>query len=182
MSKNKCVLYVVNEAGFFLSHFGAVPGASRDAGYEVHVATPDGPDAKRIEAEGFFFHPIELTRRGINPLRELGGLYRLFRLYRSLRPALIHHVSIKTVLYGGIAARLAGIPAVASTVAGLGNVFVAPGWKASLLRTAVRQGFLELAAHVAATLLGGIDSDETVGLGEIVRTGDGDVRAIVHEF
>lgn len=46
-------------------------------------------------------------------------------------------MTIKPVLYGGIAARLAGVPAMVAAISGLGFVFVAGGLKARLLRAAV---------------------------------------------
>ena len=51
-------------------------------GYEIHVATPKGPDSVRVVREGFVLHSIPMTRDGVNPLRELATLWSLFHLYR----------------------------------------------------------------------------------------------------
>src|SRR3546814_11823528 len=59
---------------------------------------------------------IPMTRSGKQPLQELHTLWALFRLFRALRPALVHLVTIKPVLYGGIAARLARVPAMVSAL------------------------------------------------------------------
>ena len=135
------LLFTVNDAGFFLSHRLAIAQAARDAGYDVHVATAPGAAVARIRDLGFTHHPVPLSRRGLNPVAEIGTLWSLFRLYRRLSLALIHHVTIKPVLYGGIAARLAGTPAVVSAVTGLGYVFIRRGWKASLLQYAIKTGY-----------------------------------------
>ncbi len=135
------LLFTVNDAGFFLSHRLPVALAARDAGYEVHIATAPGAAVARIRDLGFTHHPVPLSRRGLNPVAEAGTLWSLYRLYRRLRPALIHHVTAKPVLYGGIAARLAGAPAVVSAVSGLGYVFIHRGWKAGLLRLAIKIGY-----------------------------------------
>jgi glycosyltransferase involved in cell wall biosynthesis len=58
----------------------------------------------------------------------------LYFLYRCLRPDLVHHVTLKPVLYGGMAARLTRVPAVVNALTGLGYAFITPGWKAALLR------------------------------------------------
>ncbi len=135
------LLFTVNDAGFFLSHRLPVAQAARDAGYDVHIATAPGEAVARICGHGFTHHPVPLSRRGLNPVAEVGTVWALYRLYRRLRPGLIHHVTVKPVLYGGIAARLAGAPAVVSAVTGLGYVFIRRGWKSALLRSAVKTGY-----------------------------------------
>jgi len=135
------LLFTVNDAGFFLSHRLPVAQAASAAGYSVHIATAPGPAVTRIRDLGFFHHPVPLSRRGLNPLAELGAIWSLARLYRRLRPEIIHQVTIKPVLYGGLAARLAGAPAVVSAVTGLGYVFIRRGWRANLLRLAIKTGY-----------------------------------------
>ena len=132
------LLFTVNDAGFFLSHRLPIARAAASAGFHVHVATAPGPAVAAIEAEGFAHHPVALSRRGVNPLREVWVPWSLFRLYRSVKPDLVHHVTIKPVLYGGIAARLAGVPAVIAAVSGLGFVFLDRGRGAGVLRNLVR--------------------------------------------
>lgn len=118
------LLLTVNDAGFFLSHRLPIAVAARAAGYDVHVATAPGPAVARIRAEGFPHHPVPLSRRGLNPLAELRSVAALTRLYRRLRPDIVHHVTIKPVLYGGLAARLARVPAVVAAISGLGFMFM----------------------------------------------------------
>ena len=67
----------------------------------------DGPAVADIQALGMTHHAIPMTRSGKHPLQELGTLLALIRLFRRLRPRVVHLVTIKPVLYGGIAARLA---------------------------------------------------------------------------
>jgi len=51
-------------------------------------------------------------------------------------------VTLKPVLYGGIAARLARVPAVVAAVSGLGAVFIASGFRTRILRCLVIAGFM----------------------------------------
>ena len=88
----------------------------------MHVATPPGPGVAGIRAHGFAHHEVPLSRRGLNPVGEFGTLLALVRLMRRLRPGLVHLVTIKPILYGGIAARLCRVPAVVAAIAGLGFV------------------------------------------------------------
>jgi len=117
------VLLIVNDAGFFVSHRLPVALAARDAGFEVHVATAPGKQAAVIRSHGITHHPLRLSRGGINPFSELAAFVGIVRLLRGLRPDLVHLVTVKPVLYGGIAARLTGVPAVVAAIPGLGHVF-----------------------------------------------------------
>ncbi|WP_028352656.1 glycosyltransferase family 4 protein [Bordetella petrii] len=137
MSAAPRLLFVVNNPAFFLSHRLPLALAARRAGYEVHVATMPGDSVAQIEAHGLTHHAVPMTRSGQQPLQELATVWALWRLFRRLRPDLVHLVTIKPVLYGGIAARLAGVPAMVSAISGLGFVFVARGAKAALVRAVV---------------------------------------------
>ena len=131
------LLFVVNEARFFISHRLAIAVAAKAAGYEVHVATPEGPGSEEIESQ-FQFHPIPLNRKGVKPVGELSTMLALYRLYRKISPTLVHHVTIKPVLYGGLMGRLVKVPAVVSAITGLGFVFINSGLRAKILRWAIK--------------------------------------------
>jgi glycosyltransferase involved in cell wall biosynthesis len=124
VSRSSKLLFVVNDARFFLTHRLPIARAALAAGYEVHVATPADASAARIEQEGLRFHAIPISRHGRNPWRELQSLYQLYRLYRSLQPDLVHHVTSKPILYGGVAARIAKVGAVVNAISGLGYLFI----------------------------------------------------------
>lgn len=126
------LLFVVNIPEFFLSHRLPVALAAQRAGFEVHVATSEGAAVEVIEHYGFSHHQLPLSRSGRNPLHELAAIWAMWQLVRKLKPHLMHVVTIKPVLYGGLVARLAGVPALVAAISGLGTVFVQggnqPGW------------------------------------------------------
>ncbi len=93
------------------------------AGHEVLLASPDGPYAERLEEVGLRWVPVRLSRRGANPLAEIATILRLKKLYAREKPGLVHHFTIKPVLWGSIAARLAGVKKVVNAITGLGYVF-----------------------------------------------------------
>lgn len=119
------ILFVVNAPEFFLSHRLPIAVAAHEAGYEVHVASAQGGSVQSIRARGFTHHPVGFARSGQNPWVELSTLVSLVRLFQRVRPDLVHLITIKPVLYGGIAARLARVPGVVAAVSGLGTVFLA---------------------------------------------------------
>ncbi len=137
MSAARRLLFVVNNPAFFMSHRLPVAQAAQRAGYDVHVATMDGPAVTDIVALGMTHHVIPMTRSGKRPLQELGTLLALLRLFRRLRPRVVHLVTIKPVLYGGIAARLARVPGMVAAISGLGFVFLSNSLKMRLVRAVV---------------------------------------------
>lgn len=118
------LLFFITNPAFLLSHRLPVALAARDAGYEVHVASMGGPAVAQIEALGLAHHVLPLSRTSMRPWTEARSLWAIWRLFRRLRPGLVHAVTLKSVLYGGIAARLAGVPAYVAAISGLGYVFI----------------------------------------------------------
>ena len=98
------LLFLVTEDWYFWAHRLALARAARDAGYVVVVATRVGTLGPRIEAEGFRLEPLAWVRGSRNPLRLVGETLAVIRLYRRLRPDLVHHVSLKPIIVGSIAA------------------------------------------------------------------------------
>jgi glycosyltransferase involved in cell wall biosynthesis len=139
--KQRRILYVVNHAGFFISHRLPLALAARAAGYEVHVATPKSKHVPQILAAELAWHPLPLSRSAINPFVELRTFIELYRLYRRLGPDLVHHVTTKPVLYGSIAARLAGVPAVVNAISGLGYAFASAGRARRLFGRAIAAAY-----------------------------------------
>ncbi|MEM7220835.1 MAG: glycosyltransferase family 4 protein [Pseudomonadota bacterium] len=133
------LLYVVNQASFFVSHRLPLALEAQRLGFDVAVACGrDTGEEKLIEA-GVMVHTIRLSRSGTNVFAELRTLRELLRLYRAFDPDIVHHVTIKPVLYGTIAARLARVPAVVNAIPGLGFVFTRRGALARVRRQIINQ-------------------------------------------
>lgn len=112
--------------------------ALRARGFEVLLISPPGDYGQRLQDAGFRWQPLPMDRRSLHPWHELRLLAHLVRLYRREQPAVVHHFTIKCVIYGGLAAALARVPARVNAVTGLGYVFLNPAPKARLLRPLVR--------------------------------------------
>lgn len=113
--------------------------ALRSQGHEVVLVSPDGKYSGRLKQAGFRWIALPLVRQRLNPFAELITILRLVQLYRRERPDVAHHFTVKCVMYGSIAARLAGIEGVVNALAGLGHVFSDHGAQARLLRIAIRR-------------------------------------------
>ncbi len=110
----------------------------RDQGHEVVLVTPPGPYGEKLRELGFHWVAAPMQRSSLNLYRELVLLIWLRRLFITERVALVHSFTIKCVIYGSIAARLAGISARVNAVTGMGYVFTNNDLKARLLRPFVR--------------------------------------------
>ena len=132
------LLFVINTPEFFLSHRLPLALAARDAGHSVQIATGPGSACEKIKSMGFVHHCLPISRSGTKPWLELYSLWSLWRLLRWLKPDLLHLVTIKPVLYGGLMARLSGVPAVVAAISGLGSVFVTSSGSTGWLRYSVK--------------------------------------------
>jgi len=134
------LLFVCGQARFFSTHRLPLARAAARAGYDVHIAVPaDGPGYAELADAGFPLHPLTLERQGTHPLREARAIARLVELYGDLAPAIVHHVGLKLVLYGSLAARIRRVPAVVNAVAGMGYVFTESGRRAGVARRLARR-------------------------------------------
>jgi glycosyltransferase involved in cell wall biosynthesis len=115
--------------------------AFRDAGYEVHTASADGPFVAGLVAEGIVHHSLRHATRAFAPGRDLAAPAELFTLFRRLRPDIVHTHNPKPGVYGRMAARAAGVPLVVNTQHGL---YAQPGDR--LLRRGPVYGLERLAA------------------------------------
>ncbi len=138
---NKKLLFVVSGSKFFLSHRLALAQAALAAGYEVHAATPLSQLNQRIIDAGLIYHPIKLERGGKNPFKEMITIFSLWRLYRRVRPDIIHQVTVKPILYGGIAARFAKVPATVNAFTGLGFMYTNQSLGTRCLRRIMQWGY-----------------------------------------
>lgn len=121
------IAVAANSAGNILTFRQGLIRALKDSGYEPVVISPREATAEqRMRDLDVGWLPVDLVRSGMNPVEDL----RLFRSYRrilkTLEPAALLGFTIKPNIYGSIAARSLGIPAIPN-ISGLGTAFLASG-------------------------------------------------------
>lgn len=131
------LLFVVNVDWFFVSHRLPIALEALRQGYEVHIATSITDQRAKLESSGLVVHPLTLDRSSTGLLSQLRLMLQMHKLFKEVQPDVVHLVTIKPVLLGGLMARLSGVPGVVAAISGLGFVFVAPGAKATMRRLAV---------------------------------------------
>ena len=133
------------------------------------MAAAPGRAVELIEKNGFLYHEVAFARSGQNPFSEIKTIVCLASLFRKVKPDLVHLITIKPVLYGGIAARLAGVRAVVSAVSGLGTVFVADSVLARARRWLVSRMYCSAFRQkkLAVIFQNPDDRDALLGLGAL---------------
>ncbi len=138
MKPKLCIL--INVDWFFLTHRLPIALAAQKQGYEVHIACGITDRLAELESYGFHVHPLIVVRGRTSITREIGSFFEMLQLMKHIKPDIVHLVTIKPVLFGGIAARIAATHGVVAAISGLGFTYVASGWRASLKR--LLTGFL----------------------------------------
>lgn len=130
------LLYVVTEDWFFASHFLPMARAAIAAGFDVIVATRVNGHGGTLEREGIRVVPMQFERSTSTglPLQVM----RLARVMRRERPVLVHCMAVRSIVAGGLAARLAGIDRLVLAPTGLGHLWTSHSRRASAARKFVR--------------------------------------------
>ncbi len=167
------VLFLINDAQFFVTHILPLARAAVAAGFDVHVALPFRGAAldmaaalSSIRASGACLHDLPIRRGGMGWLGELTALFMTFSVVRRLRPDILHCITIKPVLYGGLAAWLLRVRRVIFFITGLGHVFIAQGMKAGLVRRLVMWAYAMILPYRRGVTVFENEDDRSLFVGE----------------
>ncbi len=105
-----------------------------EQGYSVYVTGPNHIEVDKIEQLGAKFVHIPNDKNGINVLADLRYIIKLYRLMRRVKATATLGYTIKPVIYGAMAARLAGVKSINSMITGVGYLFISKSKKARLLK------------------------------------------------
>jgi glycosyltransferase involved in cell wall biosynthesis len=141
------VLLVAN-TGWYLYNFRlSLARYLIDQGFEVALVSPDDEFLDLLARQGFRTIPWNLERQAVAPWDEWRSIRALADIYRREMPVLAHHFTIKPVIYGSLAARIARLPATINSVTGRGYVFMGSSAKAFIIRTLVKALFYLVYFH-----------------------------------
>jgi len=124
----KCVFLLVASFPDSLIKFrGPLIRALIEMGFEVHVAAPalnsHSDIERKLKGLDVVVHDIPLQRTGVNPARDLHSLLALRNLMRRIGADYVMGYTVKPVIYGSLAAWLAGVNNRFALITGLGYAF-----------------------------------------------------------
>ena len=130
------VLLLANTDWYLYNFRLPLAQAIRAQGHEVVLVSPQGKFTEKLQRSDLLRCDRAVSARAIHPAarRRACPVLRLAALYRRESPDLVHHFTVKCVLYGSLAARLSRVGAVVNALAGLGHCYADNGLQSKVLR------------------------------------------------
>lgn len=146
---------VITEDWYFLSHRISLAQHMSKLGWEVLIATQvNSEESERaISSAGLRLVHIGINRGKLFAMGDVLYWWRLVRLYRQERPDVVHHVAMKPVLYGSLAAALFCHIGVINSLAGMGYLFTSTSRAVKIVRSLVMTVFRRLFSRSCVRLI-----------------------------
>lgn len=138
MMNGRRILFILNIDWFFISHRLPIALELIKQGYEVHIAAIITNKRSELEDLGIIVHPLVMRRGNVSPIELISNFFQMYSIIQKVRPDILHLITIKPNIFGGIAARILRVPRTVAAISGLGTVFVARGFVASVRRFFVK--------------------------------------------
>ena len=130
----KKLIFVVNHGAFFVSHRLVLAEEAIRRGWNVKLiigqagsSEMEVPAIKKLDSAGIEYKRLSFTTIGMNPLKELWGIFQLIFVLLKEKPDIVHTVSPKGMLYGGLAARITGVNSLVVAISGMGYLYTNTG-------------------------------------------------------
>lgn len=143
------IFFVVNDAGFFLSHRLELALEAKRRGHRAAVVCPRDARSEKLAGLGIEHIELAMPRARGAVLAEAKAALALYRILRLDRPSVLHLITAKPIIVGGLVARLLGIPVVAA-VSGLGHLFIDTSVRARIASKLVLFGYAAALKRSAA--------------------------------
>jgi len=128
----KKLLIVVNVDWFFISHRLCIADQAKKEGWEVYVAAEDTGRSNEIINKGIKFIDCPFSRSGTNLIEEVKTIWSFYKIYKKVKPDVVHHITLKPVIYGSVISKIINVKGTLNAISGLGYNF-----------TGDRQGFVQ---------------------------------------
>ena len=134
----KKLLFIVNVDWFFVSHRLQIAKAAQNNGYEIHLACKITNHFDFLIDHGIFVHPLEIDRNSINVFKFFNSFYNIIKILKSVKPSIVHLVSIKSIIIGGLALKFKHKLPVVFSITGLGYIFIQNGFYQNIRKHLVK--------------------------------------------
>ena len=120
----KKILFIANVDWFFISHRLPIAIEASKKGYEIHIASVFTQSPIQLKKYGFRLHPIKLKRGKENFFLSIFTIVQIYKLIDKISPDILHLITIKPIIFGGLVARIKKIPLTVLSIPGLGFTFL----------------------------------------------------------
>lgn len=135
--KGKKFLLIVNDMAWFWSHRLPLAKAIVTQGATLHLATNDAQNNAEIYAMGITGHDLPKHTGSFNPLIQIRLAWEIFKILQSVKPDIVHAITLRHAFYTGLASRFTGTPNIVFTIAGLGSLFESDKPQIKLVRSII---------------------------------------------
>ena len=130
----KSICYVYNTSQYlYLHRFDLIKKMSK-SGFTIYAIAPKDDYSDKIRGKNINFIELDIERKGYNIFNDMKYFYKLLKIYFNLKPSIVHHFTIKPIIYGTICARIIKVPKIINSINGLGYSLVNKGFKSFLAR------------------------------------------------
>ena len=116
------VIIIVNNINFLFSHRREILVMLKNENFELLVIAPPSNELE-LKTLDVLHIPIKLSRKGMNPISELLCFFRIYSILRKEKPDIIHLITMKPIIYGGLSAKFLGNQSTIFAFSGLGYIF-----------------------------------------------------------
>ncbi len=116
------ILFVVNSDSFFVSHRLPIAISAQKEGFEIHILTGLSNECKDIYKHQFKIHKLNLNKTSINPLSFCRSFVKVISTLLMIKPEILHLITVKPIIWGGLATKLFNPKVVIASVTGLGQI------------------------------------------------------------
>jgi len=138
--KQKTIAIVINTSWNIFNFRTGLLKALQEEGYRIVAIAPKDSFSHRLEALGFEYYEIKMNNKGTNTFEDLMLIADFYKLFKTIKPDVTLHYTIKPNIYGTLAAKLAGVPVI-NNVSGLGTVFLDDRFTSKIARWLYRVTF-----------------------------------------
>lgn len=141
------ILFIVNSIDFFISHRLPLAVSLIKNGVEVHVSSGSIDGAEKLKRYGVSHHYCFISRSGMNIIQEFITFVTLLRLLHYIKPSIVHLITLKPVIYGGLISRILGVPGIVLAISGLGTIFISQNKRSTVIRFLIIHLFAYIRKH-----------------------------------
>ena len=120
----KKVIYFISEDWVFLNHRLELAKKIQNKGYEITLITNVTHYKKTIEKKKIKVIPLKIERGSLNLRKSIKTVYRLIKIFKKIKPNIVHNFGLRQIVQGNIAAKISGVRKIFNSIIGLGSVFV----------------------------------------------------------